>query len=166
VSPAEKQRLMIMNDQDFKQALGLAFSHRLGDIQEVSQRFVFPLFKQQATRYVTTRVALVGDAAHTVHPLAGQGVNIGLLDAASLAQVIAESGFKRLRRYERWRRADNVSMLAGVDMLKKLFASEKPSILGLRSLGLNIVNSMPWLKNIFTRHAVGDRDGLPRIARP
>jgi 2-polyprenylphenol 6-hydroxylase len=158
---------------EFKHALAQAFSHRLGEVVDVDKRYVFPLQRQQARHYVKPRVALVGDAAHTMHPLAGQGVNLGLLDAASLAEMIVEAhhqgrdfaAFANLRRYERWRRADNLALLGGVDGIKCLFASEKKSIQTLRSMGLTLTNRFNWIKNMFIRHAVGDRRGLPRIAR-
>lgn len=170
----EATRLMSLEEQDFQHELASAFEYRLGDVVKVEKRYVFPLARQQAKTYVKSRIALVGDAAHTIHPLAGQGVNMGLLDAASLADVIVEaiktnrdfSGYSNLRRYERWRKADNVTMMLGVDIIKSLFASEKKSIQNMRSLGLNATNRIKWIKNCFARHAVGDRDGLPSLSRP
>lgn len=165
--------LMAMEAQDFQQALAQAFEYRLGDILKIEQRHVFPLSRQNTEEYVKPGIALIGDAAHTVHPLAGQGINIGLLDAASLADVLCDAiknnrdfaSYTNLRRYERWRKADNLTMLAGVDMIKNLFASEKKSIQTMRSLGLNATHRMKWIKNCFARHAVGDRGGLPSFAR-
>lgn len=169
---AEAQRVLDLNDDDFKQALSQAFEQRLGAVLHADKRFSFPLAKSQAKQYVSTRIALVGDAAHTVHPLAGQGVNMGLLDAASLAQVISAAlqknrdyaSYATLRAYERWRRADNANLLIGVDAIKKLFASQHPVIQSARAYGLNVTNHMHWIKNIFTRHAVGNRQGLPDMA--
>ena len=100
----------------------MAFSHKLGDVMHIERRYAFPLRKQQADTYFKNRIILAGDAAHTVHPLAGQGVNMGLLDAASLVDVIADAVIKQrdiaskhvFRRYERWRKADNAWMLSGV----------------------------------------------------
>lgn len=169
----EANQYMAMDVQDFQYELAKAFDYRLGDVLKVEQRYVFPLSRQKTKQYVKPGIALIGDAAHTVHPLAGQGVNMGLLDAASLADVLLEaiknnrdfSSYANLRRYERWRKADNLTMHAGVDMIKNLFASEKKSIQTLRSLGLNATNRMKWIKNCFTRHAVGEREGLPTWAK-
>ena len=165
-------RLLALDEQAFTHELTQAFSSRLGAVESTGRRFAFPLQKQQAQHYVTTRIALAGDAAHTVHPLAGQGVNMGLLDAASLAEVIADAVAARrdfssgvvLRRYERWRRADNLTMAGGIDLLKNLFASDKAAVQSLRSFGMSAVNQTRFLKNIFSRHAVGERKGLPRMA--
>ncbi|VVC74903.1 2-octaprenylphenol hydroxylase [Aquicella siphonis] len=168
----EAQRLLALDEPDFISALGRAFDYRLGEVTAASKLHAFPLHRQHAAHYVKPRVALVGDAAHTIHPMAGQGVNMGLLDAASLADIIADAvsqhrdigDLTTLRRYERWRKADNLVMLAGVDMLKRLFANERKSIQCARSLGLNAANRIKWIKNVFTRHAVGDRAGLPDLA--
>lgn len=171
--PYSKARAMLALPQEqFKAALTAAFGARLGEVTEVSERFLFPLRKQQAEKYIDNRVALVGDAAHVIHPLAGQGVNLGLLDAASLAEVIitaAQQGrgiaqTSVLRRYERWRRADNMALLSGVDLIKQLFASESLPIKTARGLGLAVTNRLLQVKNIFTRQAVGCRQGLPAIA--
>lgn len=168
----EAQRLLNLDTESFQKELAKAFSYRLGIIEKIDRRFSFPLAKQQARQYVKSRLALVGDAAHTVHPLAGQGVNMGLLDAASLTEIIVDAVQKRrdfasystLRAYERWRRADNLNMLAGVEVIKKLFASDNHSLQLLRSCGLTLTNKMHRIKNIFARHAVGNRAGLPKLA--
>jgi 2-octaprenylphenol hydroxylase len=164
--------LLSLEEEVFKVELARAFSHRLGEILEVDARYAHPLHKQQAKTYIKPRVALVGDAAHTMHPLAGQGANLGLLDAMSLVDVVTDAlalrrdigSFTTLRRYERWRVADNFALLNGVDMIKQLFASDNKWLQVLRSVGLGFTEETKWLKNIFTRHAVGDRRDLPRFA--
>lgn len=169
----EAQRLMALDDQAFSVALAAAFGQRLGEVKKISKRYIFPLKKQQAANYVAGRIVLVGDAAHVVHPLAGQGVNLGLLDAASLAEIILEaikskadfSASSCLRRYERWRRADNIALLTGVDILKQIFASDNVSIKTMRSVGLALTRRLGLLRNIFTRYAVGHREGLPQLAK-
>jgi len=169
----EAARLMALDEDHFQHVLARAFQHRLGDIVRIEQRYAFPLYKQIAASYVKSHVVLVGDAAHSVHPLAGQGVNMGLLDAASFTDIMVEAienhrditNVMCLRRYERWRKADNFAMLTGIDAIKNVFASNKKSIKTMRFMGLTATNRMTWIKNIFTRHAVGDRAGLPSMAR-
>jgi 2-octaprenylphenol hydroxylase len=171
---AEARRLAALEQEIFQHELTQAFAERLGAVREVGKRFVFPLKKQQAENYVRGRVVLVGDAAHVIHPLAGQGVNLGLLDAASLAEVILDAERARrdiadtasLRRYERWRRADNLALLTGVDIIKQLFASEKISVQTITALGMAVTSRLGVLKNIFTRYAVGCREDLPALAKP
>lgn len=172
VPNAQAKTLLALSDEAFKAALAKDFSYRLGEVLSVSQREGFPLHKQTAKHYLSPRIALVGDAAHTVHPLAGQGVNLGLLDAAALVEVIVQalqkgrdfSSFAALRPYERWRKADNMTMLAGIDTIKALFAANHPAVCSLRSLGLKVTNQTDWIKNFFIRQAIGDRTGLPKLA--
>lgn len=156
----------------FKTRLTQVFGNRLGEVLEVEARFTFPLKAQQMTHYVKPRMAFIGDAAHTVHPLAGQGVNMGMLDACSLADVIADtvkgrrdfSALHHLRRYERWRKADNLPMMKGVDVLKQLFASEQQTVRWLRHIGLEATNQLNSIKNLFILQAVGNRGDLPKLA--
>lgn len=166
------KKILSYTDEEFKPVLEEAFP-QLGQIISVTKRYSFPLYKQQSKAYVKAHVALVGDAAHTIHPLAGQGLNMGLLDAASLAQIILEAvkqrkdfaSFTYLRRYERWRKADNLNLFCGVDLLNQLFTNSRPSLQYIRSFGLNMTNHTRFIKNIFMHHAVGNRDGLPEVAR-
>lgn len=164
-SPTEAQRLTEISETDFATELEQAFESKLGKIESVAGRAVFPLRLFETLNYVKPRLALVGDAAHTIHPLAGQGVNLGLADVASLMTVIVDAlnakkdigNLKVLRRYERWRRADNRSMLVAMDGLKRLFGSELSVVKDLRSFGLNLTNKIKPLKNIIMQQAMGSK---------
>lgn len=162
-SPSEAKRLTEIPESEFAVDLEHAFESKLGNITSVANRAVFPLRLFETLNYVKPRLALVGDAAHTIHPLAGQGVNLGLADVLSLIDVMVEAlndkkdigDLKVLRRYERWRRADNRSMLLAMDGLKRLFGSELSAVKDLRSLGLNLTNQVTPLKNIIMKQAMG-----------
>lgn len=153
--------LMSLDDEKFKQHLAQAFSYQLGDVSNISKRFKFPLHKQQAKDYLASRVVLVGDAAHVIHPLAGQGVNMGLLDAYSLSQLLSAAyqqgqdiaNPQVLRRYQRWRKAENAALMIGVDKIKQLFAN--PRLQSIRFCGLTAVDKISLIKNIFIRKATG-----------
>jgi len=165
-SPEEAKRLMNIPAEEFATELEQAFESKLGKIESVAGRAVFPLRLFETLHYVKPRLALVGDAAHTIHPLAGQGVNLGLADVNSLIEVIVDAlnekkdigDLKVLRRYERWRRAENRSMLVAMDGLKRLFGSELTIVKSLRSLGLNLTNKTTALKNIIMQQAMGISD--------
>jgi 2-octaprenylphenol hydroxylase len=173
LSCKEAESILSLEMEAFCLAVTRAFNYRLGEVTHATARYAFPLRRQEAARYIATRVALVGDAAHTVHPLAGQGVNIGLLDAASLAQVVSEAlrqakdigSVAVLRQYERWRRADNLPLLKSIDQLKQLFGDEKPWMQRLRSTGLTLLDRLPWIKRPLIRYAVGHRAHLPQLAQ-
>lgn len=171
-SPEQAATLLELDDAAFCVALADAFDHRLGRITHTSRRASFPLRMQHASEYVQPRLALIGDAAHTIHPLAGQGVNLGFADAACLAEVIAAArqagkaigAYPVLRRYERWRKGQNVAMMAGMDGFKRLFSNDS-SVLGtLRNFGLNLADKITPLKNRIMRQAMGLEGDLPKLA--
>lgn len=172
-SKEEVERLLALDDEAFSAAMRDAFPAELGGIESVTARSSFPLVKAHAARYVDERIALIGDAAHTVHPLAGQGVNLGMLDAAALADVILEShaahrdiGARRyLRRYERWRRGENALMISAFDSFFHAFKPQPKSVQWLRSSALNIANHGGPLKRFIMGHAMGTRGNLPTLAR-
>ncbi len=176
--PQHAKQLTEMNDADFHHALGEAFAHTLGEIVSSGPRAGFPLRFFVANEYVKPRLALVGDAAHTIHPLAGQGVNLGLADVASLAEVLIDAvtqgkdigALSVLRRYERWRKADSMSLFVAMDSLKRLFGSEHPGIRWLRNFGLSLTNKITPVKNHLVRSAMGLSENpvegqLPRLSR-
>ena len=138
-----------------------------------STRAAFPLGFAHAERYVDARLALVGDAAHRVHPLAGQGVNLGLLDAAVLAEVVGAAfrsnrdigSYAVLRRYERWRKSGNLMMLAATDAFKRVFGLDYPPVLAARNIGLAVADVLGPVKRRIMRYAVGLEGDLPPLAR-
>ena len=165
--------LLAMDEAEFKTVLGQAFEHRLGQIISSSERAAFPLRLQHARQYVQHRIALVGDAAHTIHPLAGQGVNLGLLDAAALAEVINDANRAGkdigkqhvLRRYERWRKGDNLLIMGIMDGFKRLFGTGNAPLRWLRNSGLSLTDATTPVKNMIMLRAMGLKGDLPSLAR-
>jgi 2-octaprenylphenol hydroxylase len=166
---AVADEVMALEDEEFCAAITEAFQSRLGKVSWTSQRAAFPLRGTQAAAYVKPRLALVGDAAHTIHPLAGQGVNLGLLDAAVLAEVLEgerdPGRYLTLRRYERMRRGENTLMMHSMEGFKRLFGSRLPIINELRGAGLSMVNRSPMLKRQFMMQALGLAGERPSLAR-
>ncbi|MGB7934428.1 MAG: UbiH/UbiF/VisC/COQ6 family ubiquinone biosynthesis hydroxylase [Gammaproteobacteria bacterium] len=170
---AEVEGMLTLERESFQTALGQAFDFRLGRIVDSERREAWPLTRLHAEHYVRERVALTGDAAHAIHPLAGQGVNLGLLDAASLAEVILAARSRGgdpgllpvLRRYERWRRSDNLLMMSAMDGFNVLFGNELGPVRWLRNFGLSMVNAAGPAKDLLMRHAAGLAGDLPALAR-
>ena len=173
------QSLLDMDGQHFNEELQMTFGSSLGRIRLNSERGGFPLRLRHANRYVKEHLALIGDAAHTVHPLAGQGVNLGLLDAVVLAEEIIHALEKKrdigalstLRRYERRRKSDNIAMLAAMDGFKRLFSNNITPLKLFRNTGLNIADKLGPVKKLMIKRAmglmgVGINDSLPHLARP
>jgi len=160
---ARATELMHLDNAAFNAELQAAFGDHLGNVQLASERVAIPLALGFARDYTSHRVALIGDAAHTVHPLAGQGVNLGILDAATLAEILlVAAGQKRdlgaqalLRRYERARKGADVGMQAMTGGFRYLFGSRLPGLRALRDAGLRLTQRLPVLKNYFMRRASG-----------
>jgi len=172
--PAMTDRLLGLSQTDFHHTLAQTFENKLGPVLWSGPRAAFPLVRRHAQQYSQARIVLVGDAAHTIHPLAGQGMNLGLLDAAALAEVLLEGRQQGrdlgdpllLRRYERWRRSETLSMMGLMDAFRHLFGNRFPPLRGLRNLGLHFTNLAPPLKHLIMRQAMGLSGDLPRLARP
>ena len=172
-SPAEAAALQAASAEEFGERVAVASDHVLGRVTLASARAGFPLALWHAREYVRPRLALVGDAAHTIHPLAGQGVNLGFLDCASLVQVLAEASARNeelhelrvLRRYERWRRSENAVVLATCDTLNRLFAEKSVAVAAVRRLGLALVTRQPLLRRTLIERALGLGGDVPALVR-
>ncbi len=171
--PAEAERLMALGDEAFRAELGKAFEWRLGEVSQVDPRVCIPLRQRHAKRYVESGLALIGDAAHSIHPLAGQGVNLGFLDAAVLAEVLLHAiergeqpnDVRVLSRYERRRMPHNLAMMAAMEGFERLFQADPLPIRLLRNSGLNWVDELPDAKALFVRRALGLAGDLPLLAQ-
>jgi 2-octaprenyl-6-methoxyphenol hydroxylase len=165
--------ILKLSDAGFVEALGRCIGSFLGDIALASPRWVHPLGLKHAIRYTDQRLALVGDAAHAIHPIAGQGLNMGIRDVAALAELVVDA--RRLGRdigdpdilldYERWRRVDNMMLTVTTDGLTRLFSNDIAPVRTVRDLGLAAVNATPPLRKFFMRHAMGLVGELPRLVR-
>ena len=170
---ATGEAIMAADEATFLAALVKRFGPKLGDIALAGPRQSFPLDFQVARSFVAERLALVGDAARVVHPLAGQGLNIGLRDVAALTEIIVEDvrlgldigAASLLERYQRWRRFDSAFSAAVMDGLNRLFSNENAPLRALRDLGLGVLDDAPWLKRALVREAAGLSGNVPRLLR-
>ena len=158
-------------DREYLTMLRPRFGDFLGEITLTGKRFTYPLSLSLALNLVKDRVALIGDAAHGVHPIAGQGLNAGMRDIAALAEVITDA-LRRgedigspnvLGRYEQWRRFDNTTLAVATDTFNRLFSNDNTTLRGLRTIGMGVVNAIPGLRRSFIREAAGLTGTLPRL---
>lgn len=163
--------ILKLPEEEFHAELMSRFGDFLGEVRVVSKRFGYPLTLQHASRYIDLRLALVGDAAHGMHPVAGQGMNFGLRDVAALIEKVVEArrlgvdvgAATVLEGYQKWRRFDNVLMLGMTDGLVRLFSNDIAPLRLARTAGMAVVNKLPGLKRFFMRHAMGDVGVLPKL---
>jgi 2-octaprenyl-6-methoxyphenol hydroxylase len=169
----EAERIVALADEDFHAELERRFGLHLGEIEAVGPRRVHPLGLSVARAFIEDRVALVGDAAHVIHPIAGQGLNMGLKDAAALAEVIVDAArlgldpgsLAVLERYQRWRRFDTMAMGVATDGLNRLFSNRSDVLRLARDVGLGLVDRLPALKHFFIREAAGLVGEVPKLLK-
>jgi len=170
---AAADALLQMSEPDFLAELGRRFGDFLGELSLEGPRFGYPLSLQLAERMIDARVALAGDSAHGIHPLAGQGLNLGLKDCAALAECVADAAavgldpgdVSALERYQRWRRFDNVSMALGMEFFDRLFSNDFAPLRAARTLGLAAVNAVGPARRFFMKYAGGGAGDLPKLLR-
>ena len=169
----EAERIVALPDAEFHAELEKRFGLKLGEIEAAGPRRAYPLGLLVARSFVAPRLALVGDAAHVIHPIAGQGLNLGLRDVAALAEAIADAarlgldpgGPDVLDRYQRWRRFDTMAMGVATDGLNRLFSNRSDALRLIRDVGLGLVDRVPALKGLFIREAAGLTGDVPKLLR-
>ena len=169
----DADRMVALPDSEFHAELEKRFGLQLGDIEVVGPRRAFPLGLFTARTFIGERLALVGDAAHIIHPIAGQGLNMGLRDVAALAEAIADAArlgldpgaSEVLERYQRWRRFDTMTMGVATDSLNRLFSNHSDALRLVRDVGLGLVERMPVLKRMFIREAAGFTGDVPKLLK-
>jgi 2-octaprenyl-6-methoxyphenol hydroxylase len=170
---AEAGRIVALGEEEFHRELERRFGLHLGEIKALDKPRAFPLSYFIARSFIGERLALVGDAAHVIHPIAGQGLNMGLKDVAALAEVIVDAArlgmdlgqADVLDRYQRWRRFDTVAMGLATNSLNVLFSNESRLLRTVRDIGLGLVDRAPPLKNMFIRQAAGLSGEVPRLLK-
>lgn len=167
------ETVQAMSESDYLDELRPRFGSFLGEVSLAGRRVAYPLLLSIAERFIADRVALVGDAAHVVHPLAGQGLNAGLKDVAALAEIVTDAArrgedigrLEVLKRYEQWRRFDTMALAAATDGFNRLFSNDVALLRGLRDVGLGLANAIPGLRRALIREAAGLTGDLPRLSR-
>lgn len=168
---AHAAAIQALSDAEYLAALRPRFGDFLGEISLAGERFTYPLSLSLAASFVAPRLALVGDAAHGVHPIAGQGLNLGLRDVGALAEVLTLAARRGedigaadvLERYQAWRRFDSTTLALGMDSVNRLFSNNNPVLRLGRDLGLGLVNAVPGLRRGFMRQAAGLSGDLPKL---
>jgi 2-octaprenyl-6-methoxyphenol hydroxylase len=169
----DAEKLVHGDDLVFETELESRFSLKLGEIRVMDKPRSWPLGLTLARAFVAPRFALAGDAAHGIHPIAGQGLNLGFRDVAALAEVLVEAdrlgqdigAIDVLERYQQWRRFDTVQMGVTTDVLNRLFSNDIAPLRAMRDIGLGLVDRMPRLKDYFIRQASGLHGDTPRLLR-
>jgi 2-octaprenyl-6-methoxyphenol hydroxylase len=170
---AEAARIIALSDDEFHGELEQRFGLHLGEIKALDKPRAFPLSYFVARSFIAERMALVGDAAHVIHPIAGQGLNMGLKDVAALAEVVVDAArlgidlgqSDVLERYQRWRRFDTMAMGLATNSLNLLFSNQSTLLRTVRDIGLGLVDRAPPLKNLFIRQAAGLAGEVPRLLK-
>jgi 2-octaprenyl-6-methoxyphenol hydroxylase len=170
---AEAERIMALPEAEFDTELEQRFKLHLGEIKVIGKRRAHPLGFFVARSFIAERIALIGDAAHLIHPIAGQGLNMGLKDVAALAEVIVDAArlgldpgaLDVLERYQRWRRFDTMAMGVATDGLNRLFSNRSDVLRLVRDVGLGLVDRLPALKRLFIREAAGLVGEVPKLLR-
>ncbi|OUL24237.1 FAD-dependent hydroxylase [Nostoc sp. 106C] len=170
---AEAKALCELDDEQFLQELTRRFGNQMGKLQLLGDRFIFQVQLMQSDRYVLPRLALIGDAAHNCHPVGGQGLNLGIRDAAALAQVLQTANaagedigkIQILKRYERWRQRENLAILGFTDLLDRMFSNNFLPVLLVRRLGLWIMRRVPMLKIYTLKFMIGLKGRTPELAK-
>lgn len=165
--------IMALDDAKFLDALRPAFGSFLGEIAVTGRRFSYPLSLSLAARFIADRTALIGDAAHGVHPIAGQGLNAGFRDVAALVDVLRDAKMRGedigspavLARYEQWRRFDTTTLAASTDTFNRLFSNDNPLLRAARDVGMGLINATPNVRRRFIREAAGLTGDLPSLMR-
>ena len=170
---ADAARIVALPDDEFQRELELRFGLKLGEVRALDKPRAFPLGYFVARSFIAERLALIGDAAHLIHPIAGQGLNMGLKDVAALAECVVDAArlgidpgqIDVLERYQRWRRFDTVAMGFATNSLNALFSNHSTLLRSVRDIGLGLVDRLPPLKSAFIRQAAGLSGDVPRLLR-
>ncbi len=175
-SPDEAKRLTALDKNEFSKELTAALDGKLGQVSLASERFTYPLTMRLAHDFVKDKVVLIGDAAHTIHPLAGQGVNLGLLDAAALAQALVDdnqvsakqknsSQEKALKAFARWRKSEATQMIVAMEAIKQIFTPQHQAPKLIRGIGMSLLNHFAPAKKLLIQQALGHKSDLPSLAK-